>query len=69
MPTATQQTTVQNLIQELQNFPQDAVVSLKYSDDDELFAIVGFQADSNGVNIIIADESDLDDSDDDDDQQ
>ncbi|MEH1790316.1 MAG: hypothetical protein V7L23_33325 [Nostoc sp.] len=64
MPTAIQQTTVQNLIQELQNFPQDAVVSLKYSDDDELFVIVGFQAGSDGVNIIIADESDQDDSDD-----
>ncbi|MEH1893179.1 MAG: hypothetical protein V7K92_28440 [Nostoc sp.] len=62
MPTTTTQTTVQDLVQELQNFPQDAPVSLKYSDDDELFLIVGFQAGTDGVNIIIADESDQDDS-------
>ncbi|MEH2400518.1 hypothetical protein [Nostoc sp.] len=62
MPTATKQTTVLELVQELQNFPHDAPVSLKYSDDDELFLIVGFQAGSDGINIIIADESDQDDS-------
>ncbi|MEH2031028.1 MAG: hypothetical protein V7K67_15425 [Nostoc sp.] len=62
MPTAIKETTVGELIQELQNLPQDAPVRLKDS-DDIAYLIVGFQAGSEGVTIILADyESDDDDT-------
>lgn len=55
MPTATKQVTVQELIQELQSFPSDAQISLT-DGYGETFSIVGFEAGSDGVNIIIADD-------------
>lgn len=68
MPTVIEETTVQDLIQELQSFPSDAPVRLK--DGDELrYLIAGFQAGSDGVTIILADDDGDDDSDDDDDDQ
>ncbi len=65
MPTAIKATTVEDLIQELQSFPSDATVRLK-DGDDLRYLIAGFQAGSDGVTIILADDGD-DDSDDDDD--
>ncbi|MEH2113544.1 hypothetical protein [Nostoc sp.] len=64
MPTTTKQITVQELILELQNFPSDAQISLT-DGYGETFSIVGFEAGSDGVNIVIADDVDDDDSDDD----
>lgn len=64
MPAAIKETTIQELIQELQSFPSDALVSLK-DGYGETYTIVGFEAGSDGVNIVIADEVDNDDSDDD----
>lgn len=62
MPTAIKGTTVAELIQELQNFPSDALISIKDSEDNP-FLIVGFQAGTDGVDIIIDDdESDEDDA-------
>lgn len=55
MPTAIKETTVQELIQELQNFPNDAQVRLK-DGEDLAYLIVGFQAGSEGVTIILADD-------------
>ena len=63
MDTATKQVTVQELIQELQNFPSDAHISLT-DGYGETFTIVGFEAGSDGVNIVIADDVN-DDSEDD----
>ncbi|MEH2164557.1 MAG: hypothetical protein V7K38_26775 [Nostoc sp.] len=62
MPTAIKGTTVAELIQELHNFPSDALISIKDSDANR-FLIVGFQAGSDGVNMIIDDdESNEDDA-------
>ncbi|OYE02950.1 hypothetical protein [Nostoc sp. 'Peltigera membranacea cyanobiont' 232] len=55
MPTAIKETTVQELIQELQNFPNDAQVRLK-DGEDLAYLIVGFQAGSECVTIILADD-------------
>ncbi|MEH1771578.1 hypothetical protein [Nostoc sp.] len=64
MPTAIKETTVAELIQELQNLPDDAPVTLKHS-DGESFVIVGFEAGTDGVNIIVSDDDSDDESDDD----
>lgn len=63
MPTATKETTVQELIQELQNFPSDASVSLK-DGLGETFTVAGFEAGSDGVTIIISEYGDGDNGDD-----
>ncbi|MEH2279238.1 MAG: hypothetical protein V7K40_31745 [Nostoc sp.] len=52
MPTATKQITVQDLIQELQNLPQDAPVSFQ-DVEDLAYVIVGYEAGSDGVIITI----------------
>ncbi|MDF5736796.1 MULTISPECIES: hypothetical protein [unclassified Nostoc] len=57
MPTATKETTVQELIQELQNFPSDAPVSLK-DGLGETFSVAGFEAGSDSVTIIISEYGD-----------
>ncbi|MEH2151052.1 hypothetical protein [Nostoc sp.] len=64
MPTAIKETTVGELIQELQNLPSDAPVTLKHS-DGESFVIVGFEAGTDGVNIILSDDDSDDERDDD----
>ena len=63
MPTATKEITVQELIEELQNFPNDAIISLR-DGYGETFNIVGFEAGSEGVTIVISEYGDDDDSDD-----
>ena len=45
-------TTVQQLIENLQQFPAASVVAVKDVDDEE-FAIVGFNPGGNGVTIVI----------------
>ncbi|MHC5740239.1 hypothetical protein [Nostoc sp.] len=64
MPTATKETTVQELIQELQNFPGEALICLT-DGYGETFTIVGFEAGSASVNIVISEEGDDGDNDDD----
>ncbi len=63
MPTETKETTLQDLIQELQSFPSDARVSLK-DGYGETFSVVGFEAGTDGVTILISDDTDEDTSDD-----
>ena len=48
-------TTVQQLIENLQQFPDASVVAVKDVDDQE-FAIVGFNPGDNTVTIVITDE-------------
>ncbi|MFN6488349.1 MULTISPECIES: hypothetical protein [unclassified Nostoc] len=61
MTTATKEnTTVQDLIQELQNFPSDAHICLT-DGYGETFTIVAFEAGSDGVNIVISNVNDDDD--------
>ena len=62
MPTATKKITVLDLIQELQNFPYDAPVSLK-DGEDLAYLVAGFQAGSDGVTIVIADDEGDEESD------
>ncbi|MEH2139910.1 hypothetical protein [Nostoc sp.] len=62
MTTVTKEITVQELILELQNFPSDAQISLT-DGYGETFSIVGFEAGSDGVNIVIADDVNDDDDD------
>ncbi|MEH1765791.1 MAG: hypothetical protein V7K76_26085 [Nostoc sp.] len=50
MDTAIKEITVSDLIQELQNLPGDAPVTLK-DNYGETFSIVGFEAGSDGVSI------------------
>ncbi|WP_375494682.1 hypothetical protein [uncultured Nostoc sp.] len=64
MPTAIKETTVTDLIQELQNLPQDAPVTLR-DGYGETFVIVGFEGASDGVKIIISDDGDDDEDSDD----
>ncbi|MEH2425877.1 MAG: hypothetical protein V7K48_34750 [Nostoc sp.] len=59
MTTATKQITVQELIQELQDFPSDAQISLT-DGYGETFTILSFQAGSDGVNIVISEDGDDD---------
>ncbi|MBN3943491.1 hypothetical protein [Nostoc sp. NMS9] len=64
MDTATKEVTVSDLIQELQNLPGDAPVSLK-DGYGETFSIAGFEAGSEGVIIVISEDGDDGDNDDD----
>ncbi|MEH1801390.1 MAG: hypothetical protein V7L13_19890 [Nostoc sp.] len=63
MPTATKETTVQELIEELQNFPSDATVSLR-DGYGETFSVAGFEAGSDGVTIVISEFGDDGDNED-----
>ncbi|MDZ8135131.1 MAG: hypothetical protein RM049_07480 [Nostoc sp. DedQUE04] len=63
MPSATKELTVQELIQELLDFPVDAHICLTDA-YGETYTIIGFEAGSDCVNIVIADDVDDDDSDD-----
>lgn len=63
MTTATKEMTVQELIQELQNFPSDAHICLT-DGYGETFTIIGFEAGSDGVNIVISEDGDDGDNDD-----
>ncbi|MEH1785887.1 MAG: hypothetical protein V7L23_09975 [Nostoc sp.] len=50
--TAIEQTTVQELIQELYSFPSDVPISIRNA-DGQVFSIAGFEAGSNGVVIVV----------------
>lgn len=62
MDSATKELTVEQLIQELQGFPPDAHICLTDA-YGETFSIIGFEAGSASVSIVIS----IDDADDDDD--
>ncbi|MDZ8094676.1 MAG: hypothetical protein RMZ42_22480 [Nostoc sp. DedQUE05] len=59
MPTTTKEQTVQELIQELQDFPSDAVICLTDA-YGETFTIIGFEAGSDCVNVVISADDDDD---------
>ncbi|MEH2031245.1 MAG: hypothetical protein V7K67_16545 [Nostoc sp.] len=59
MPTEIKETTVTDLIQQLQSLPQDAPVTLR-DGYGETFVIVGFEGGSDGVKIIISEDGDDD---------
>ncbi|MEH1862050.1 MAG: hypothetical protein V7L21_29520 [Nostoc sp.] len=63
MPTTTKELTVEDLIQELQEFPSDAHICLTDA-YGETFSIIGFEAGTASVSIVISAE-DADDNDDD----
>lgn len=53
--TAIDQTTVQELIQELYSFPPELPISIRDA-DGRIFSIAGFEAGSNGVVIVVNEE-------------
>ncbi|MDZ7966878.1 MAG: hypothetical protein RM368_18180 [Nostoc sp. DedSLP03] len=63
MTTTTKELTVEELIQELQDFPSDAHICLTDA-YGETFTIIGFEAGSDCVNMVISTEDAADDDDD-----
>ncbi|MBN3944125.1 MAG: hypothetical protein V7L21_05725 [Nostoc sp.] len=60
MSTATKELTVEELIQELQDFPSNAHICLTDA-YGEMFTIIGFEAGSDCVNVVISADDDDDD--------
>lgn len=58
METAIQQTTVQDLIQDLYNFPSDTPIFIRDA-DGQVFSIAGFEAGSDSVVIVINEDEEL----------
>ena len=58
MEIAIQQTTVQELIQDLYNFPSDAPIFIRDA-DGQAFSIAGFEAGSDGVVIVINEDEEI----------
>jgi hypothetical protein len=55
MQTSTEATTVQDLMQDLYNFPNEAQLSFRDA-DGRVFSLAGFEVGSNGVVVILNDE-------------
>ncbi len=52
MQTSTETTTVQDLMQDLYNFPNEAQLSFRDA-DGRVFSLAGFEVGSNGVVVIL----------------